>query len=149
MRTEFDPTKDSKFIWYLDANNLYGLAMSKQLPTSGMSFLDLSKCFQYNFIKPNMGIRQKLLFTETDSLAYEIKTKDFYKDIIPDIEKLFDISEYPTNHPSGSKTGFNSKVLDMFKNEAGGKQIVEFIGLRAKLYSYKMLGGLKIKNVRG
>ena len=27
----------------------------------------------------------------------------------------------------------------MFKDEAGGKQIVEFIGLRAKLYSYKML----------
>ena len=24
MGTEFDPTKDSKFISYLDANNLYG-----------------------------------------------------------------------------------------------------------------------------
>ena len=35
MGTEFDPTKDSKFISYLDANNLYGWAMSKQLPTSG------------------------------------------------------------------------------------------------------------------
>ena len=34
-RTEFDPTKDSKFISYLDANNLYGWAISKQLPTSG------------------------------------------------------------------------------------------------------------------
>ena len=27
----------------------------------------------------------------------------------------------------------------MFKDEASGKQIVEFVGLRAKLYSYKML----------
>ena len=35
MGTEFDPTKESKFISYLDANNLYGWAMSKQLPTSG------------------------------------------------------------------------------------------------------------------
>ena len=35
MGTEFDPTKDSKFISYLDANNLYGWAMSKQLTTSG------------------------------------------------------------------------------------------------------------------
>ena len=26
----------------------------------------------------------------------------------------------------------------MFKDEAGGKQITEFVGLRAKLYSYKM-----------
>ena len=29
----------------------------------------------------------------------------------------------------------------MFKDEAGGKQIVEFVGLRPKLYSYKMLDG--------
>ena len=34
MRTEFDSTKDSKFISDLDANNLYGWAMSKQFPTS-------------------------------------------------------------------------------------------------------------------
>ena len=37
----------------------------------------------------------------------------------------------------------------MFKNEAGGKQIVEFVGLRAKLYSYKTLDGSEDKNVRG
>ena len=35
MGTEFDPTKDCKFISYLDVNNLYVWAMSKQLPTSG------------------------------------------------------------------------------------------------------------------
>ena len=34
MRTEFDHTKVFKFISYLDANNLYGWALSKQLPTS-------------------------------------------------------------------------------------------------------------------
>ena len=37
--TEFDPTKDSKFISYLDANNLYGYVMSKQLPTSGFEWM--------------------------------------------------------------------------------------------------------------
>ena len=39
MGTEFDPTNDSKFISYLDANNLYGWAMSKQLPTSGFEWM--------------------------------------------------------------------------------------------------------------
>ena len=39
MGTEFDPTKDSKFISYLDANILYGWAMSKQLPTSGFEWM--------------------------------------------------------------------------------------------------------------
>ena len=38
----------------------------------------------------------------------------------------------------------------MFKDEAGGKQIVEFVDLRAKLYSYKMLDGSEDKkNIRG
>ena len=39
MGTEFDPAEESKFIWYLDANNLYGWAMSKQLPTSGFEWM--------------------------------------------------------------------------------------------------------------
>ena len=40
MGTEFDSTlNDSKFISYLDANNLYGWAMSKQLPTSGFEWI--------------------------------------------------------------------------------------------------------------
>ena len=39
MGTEFDPAKESKFISYLDANNLYGWAMSKQLPTSGIKWM--------------------------------------------------------------------------------------------------------------
>ena len=101
--------------------------------------------FHYNYIKTKYGDNEKLLFTDTDSLAYEIKTKDFYKDINPVVEKWFDTSDYPTNHPSGIKTWLNSKVLGMFKDEAGGKQIVEFFGLRAKLYSYKMLDGYEDK----
>ena len=32
---DFDPAVETKFISYLDANNLYGWAISKQLPTSG------------------------------------------------------------------------------------------------------------------
>ena len=39
MGTQFDPTKESKFISYLDANNLYDWAMSKQLPTSGFKLM--------------------------------------------------------------------------------------------------------------
>ena len=96
-----------------------------------------------------MEITQKLLFTDTDSLANEIKTKDFYKDVHPDIEERFDTSDYPTNHPSGIKIGLNSTMLGMFKDEACGKQIDEFIGLRAKLYSYKMLDGSGDKKCKG
>ena len=66
--------------------------------------------------------------------------KEFYKDINPDNEKRFDTSDYPTNHPSGIKTGLKSKVLGMFKDEAAEKQFIEFVGLMA-FHSYKMLDG--------
>ena len=39
MGTEFDPAKESKFISYLAASNLYGWAVSKLLPTSGFKRL--------------------------------------------------------------------------------------------------------------
>ena len=119
----------------------------------GMCILDLSKTsiydFHYNYIKDKYGDRAKLLFTDTDSLAYEIKTEDFYADIAGDIEKRFDTSNYPKNHPSGITTGLNKKVIGMMKDEAAGKQIEEFVGLRAKLYSYKMFEGDEYKKCKG
>ena len=120
----------------------------------GMCILDLSKTlmydFHYNYIKKKYGDNAMLLFTDTDSLAYEIKTDDFYADISNDVESRFDTSDYPKDHPSGIKTGVNKKVIGMFKDEASGKQIEEFVGLRAKLYSYKMFeDGKENKKCKG
>ena len=58
-------------------------------------------------------------------------------------------SDYLPNHPSGIPSGFNKKVLGMFKDEVGGEIIDEFVGLRAKLYSLKCSKVWKVKNVRG
>ena len=108
----------------------------------GMSILDISKTlmydFHYDYIKPKYGKKATLLFTDTDSLMYEIQTEDFYADIAPDVDRWFDTSEYPEGLPL--KAGVNKKVIGMFKDEACGKQIEEFVGLRAKLYSYKIAG---------
>ena len=119
----------------------------------GMCILDLSKTimydFHYNYIKPKYRNKAKLLFTDTDSLMYEIETEDFYKDISGDVKDRFDTSDYPENHPSEIPTGINKKVLGMFKDEAAGKIIKEFVGLRAKLYSYKMDEGEESKKCKG
>ena len=119
----------------------------------GMSILDLSKItmydFHYRYIKPKYGNKAKLLFTDTDSFLYEIETEDFYKDISGDVKDKFDTSNYPENHPSGIPAGLNNKALGMFKDEEGGKIINEFVGLRAKLYSYKMDEGKEKKRCKG
>ena len=118
-----------------------------------MCILYLSKAimynFHYNYIKRKYGDKAKLLFTDTDSLMYEIQTKDFYKDISADVKHRFDTSDYPPDHPSGIPSGFNKKVFGKFKDEAAGEVIDEFVGLRAKLYSYKMLEGEEGKKFKG
>ena len=80
---------------------------------------------------------------------YEIETEDFYQDIGQDVKSLFDTSNYPKDHPSGIETGVNKKVIGMFKDEAGGKQIEEFVGLRVKLFSYITDGGKEEKKCKG
>ena len=118
----------------------------------GMCILDLCEPlmydFHYNYIKQKYGDKAKLLFTDTDSLMYEIQTEDFYKDIGEDVEKRFDTSDYPPNHPSGIPSGFNKKVIGMFKDEGMGMIIDEFVGLRAKSYSYKMFEGEETKKCK-
>ena len=118
-----------------------------------MSILDLSKTlmyeFHYGYIKPKYGNNASLLFTDTDSLCYEIKTQDFYKDISNDVTKRFDTSNYNENHPREIPTGMNERVIGMMKDEAGGKQITEFVGLRSKLYAYKMDSGKEAKKCKG
>ena len=106
------------------------------------AILDISKTlmfdFHYNYIRKKYGDKAELLFTDTDSLMYLIQTKDFYKDIKKDVKRKFDTSDYPENHSSGIKTGVNKKVIGKFKDEAAGKQITHFVGLRPKLYTYKI-----------
>ena len=63
----------------------------------GMCILDLSYVlmydFHYNFIKKKYGDLAKLLFTDTDSLCYHIRTDDVYGYFYRD-KGLFDNSDY-------------------------------------------------------
>ena len=108
----------------------------------GQAILDLSKTlmfdFLYDHIRAKYDDEAELLFTDTDSLMYLIHTDDFYQDISRDIKKKFDTSDYPECHPSGIKTGVNKKVIGKFKDEVAGRQIPHFVGLRPKLYSFKV-----------
>ena len=42
MGDQFKPNKDTTYLQYLDANNLYGWAMSQPLPTGGFKWTDVN-----------------------------------------------------------------------------------------------------------
>ena len=106
----------------------------------GMSILDLSKTFMYRFhydyVKPKWGDKAALLFTDTDSLCYEIQTDDFCEDIKDDAFEWFDTSNYEKDHPLFSEK--SKKQVRFMKDECGGNQILRFVGLRSKLYAYEV-----------
>ena len=65
------------------------------------------------------------------------------------MEKGFDTSNFPKDHPSGIPVGKNKQIPGKMKDEAGGRIIEEFVGLRAKLYSYNMFEGKEEKKCKG
>ena len=101
----------------------------------GFCILELSKLFMYdfhyNYFKVNYD--DELLFTDTDSLVYEVKgVDDIYERIYVDRD-LFDFS----NYLKGSRFYDDSKkkVIGKMKDEMGGKVISKFVRLRSKMYS--------------
>ena len=82
-----------------------------------------------------------------------IETDDLFEDISGDIAENFDTSEFPSDHPKvldGTIKRMNKKVLGMMKDETCGKPIVDFVGLKAKCYSFLMedSGQRKCKGIK-
>jgi len=104
----------------------------------GASILDLSKIhmfgFWYDTLKPKFKENIKLLFTDTDSVCFELKTKYSWEHYIPELKNQLDLSNLKGEYYDGS----NKKVLGKFKCETEGKSIKEFIGLRPKMYSLSL-----------
>ena len=72
------------------------------------------------------------MFTDTDSLIYEIKIEDVYEDFYED-KNLFDFSDYPLN--SKFFDPVNKKAIGKMKDEFNRKKINEFLGLKSKMHS--------------
>jgi hypothetical protein len=89
-----------------------------------------------------------LLYMDTDSLIYEVFTEDIYRDLLQgSMQSHFDTSNYPQDHPAYSEV--NKRKVNKFKDEAGGKIVSEFVGLRSKMYMLTIEGGKQIKRAKG
>ena len=114
----------------------------------GFTVLELTKWlmydFHYNFIKKHFDA--ELLFTDTDSLTYEIKSEDVYEEFFKH-KHLFDFSNYPKDSKFFDQA--NKKVIGKMKDESEGKIIGEFVGLKSKMYSMKNIDGKESNTAKG
>ena len=112
--------------------------------------LELSKLHMYDYHYNHMKVKYphanqlRLLFTDTDSLAYAVQTDDIYKGMATDAADRYDFSEYPLDHPLYDTS--NRKALGFFKDELNSVPMQEFVGLRPKCYAFHCTGKVD-KNV--
>ena len=110
----------------------------------GFTVLELSKWlmydFHYNFIKKHFDA--ELLFTDTDSLTYQIKSEDVYDEFLKH-KNLFDFNNSKFLDPT------NKKVIGKMKDEKEGKINDEFVGLKSKMYSIKNIDGKESNTEKG
>ena len=99
----------------------------------------------FSFIFCRYREKAKLLMTDADSLVYFLQTDDVYADVISHLDD-YDTSDYPKSHPAFSVS--NKKVLGKMKDEYNGRPIVEFVGLRPKMYSILEADGREKKKAK-
>ena len=116
----------------------YAILKIKKPIYLGMCILDLSKFFMYDFHYNVMlnyfsPTALSLLYTDTDSFIYHIKSENIYEDLVK-LKEYFDFSNYPPDHFLFCED--RKKIPGFFKDESGGKIITKFISLKSKMYSF-------------
>lgn len=123
----------------------------------GLAVLDISKVrvyrFHYDYMKKTFNNNCKLLYTDTDSLIYEISQVDIYEKMrqncLESIEKQeFDTSDYKVDNVFKIPL-VNKKVLGLMKDECNGRLITRFIGLRSKMYCVEIEQNSLMKKAKG
>ena len=114
----------------------------------GCTVLDLSKWkmydYHYNFVKKNFDA--ELLFTDTDSLTYEIKSKTVYVEFYKWTD-LFDFSNYSKDSKFFNET--KKKVIGKMKDEFREVIIIDFVRLKSKMYLIKKIDGKEHNPAKG
>jgi len=87
-----------------------------------------------------------VLYTDTDSLLFEVETDDVYANIKASVTQ-YNFCDYFGDQPCYSIE--NKKAVSKFRDECCGWPITEFVGLRNKMYSILEAGGNNIKKAKG
>ena len=125
----FDPAEKSSFIVYLDANNLYGWAMSKPLPVGGFEWIAEEELENWERFVDEEGVGCIL---EVD-LEYPVELHDFHNDFPLAPEKMI----------LGKVEKLTQNLRDKEAMNLHGKNLQLYLSLGMKLK--KIRRGLKFK----
>ena len=110
----YDKDIISSYLMYLDANNLYGWAMSQKLPVNGFKWVEKSRLSRFNeiFIKSYDENSDKRYFLEVD-VDYPKKLFDLHKDLpfLTERKKVNKIEKLICNIEDKEKYVLHIKVL--------------------------------------
>ena len=122
---DYDKTKESSYIQYLDANNLYGAAMSKKLPMKGFKWLDNIERIDEEFIKE---------YNEINDKGYVIEA---------DVDYPQELHDLHSNMPFLSERMIINKTKKLVCNLHNKKNYVAHINILKQALNH----GLKLKKV--
>jgi hypothetical protein len=147
---------DSDLFFGLVETNKRGGVLLDTPRAAGFAILELSKLVilqaHYGYYKTFYGDNAKLLFTDTDSLAYLIQTENLVADMATATSIQFDaidsLTEIELRRITNSPEERN-EILERFtaakgslgamKLESKEAHIQEFVGLASKMYSLKLV----------
>ena len=141
---EYDEKAPSKYIMYLDANNLYGLAMSQYLPTGNFKWMSKKKIDQLDLAKYRDDSKRGLIL-EVD-LEYNKELHDSHNEYPLASEKVRVTEDMLSNYCKkiaakyNISTGHVSKLIPTLRNKE--KYVLHYRNLQLYLDL-----GLKIKKV--
>ena len=81
MGSEYDKNRPTGYLQYLDANNLYGWAMSQPLPTRGFHWVELRKDWNPKTIVEELAAKKNYGYLLEVDVAYPKELHDYHNDL--------------------------------------------------------------------
>ena len=81
MGSEYDKSKPTKYLQYLDTNNLYGWAMSQPLPTGGFHWVEFDESKDLKTIINELSKRKDHGYLLEVDVAYPRELHDYHNDL--------------------------------------------------------------------
>ena len=81
MGSKYDPSPPTEYLQYLDANNVYGWAMSQPLPTGGFHWVEFDESKDLKYMLNELAKREDRGYLLEVDVAYPRKLHDCHNDL--------------------------------------------------------------------